>query len=138
MRLWHKDLIPYLPYQQLIGQWRECCLIARNISYYDKPNHILVNKVVKYPLGHLWQYGVMIAGEKYHRGFVCDFNRFEQWFANPDKLVIPSDRELFADWHNERYLDQCYYNIQEKYDCGGVPEKEWQRFYEGYKYLKGE
>lgn len=25
MRLWHKDLIPYLPRQQLLGQWRECC-----------------------------------------------------------------------------------------------------------------
>lgn len=28
MRLWHKDLIHYLPRQQLIAQWRECCAIA--------------------------------------------------------------------------------------------------------------
>jgi uncharacterized protein (TIGR02328 family) len=32
MRLWHKDLISVLPRQQLLGQWRECCLIARNIA----------------------------------------------------------------------------------------------------------
>ena len=25
MRLWHKDLIQYLPDLQLKGQWRECC-----------------------------------------------------------------------------------------------------------------
>lgn len=32
MRLWHKDLIPYLPRQQLIAQWRECCAIAGSIA----------------------------------------------------------------------------------------------------------
>jgi uncharacterized protein (TIGR02328 family) len=32
MRLWHKDLIPILPDKQLLGQWRECCLIAKNIK----------------------------------------------------------------------------------------------------------
>lgn len=29
MRLWHKDLIEVLPRQQLLGQWRECCAIAK-------------------------------------------------------------------------------------------------------------
>ena len=46
MRLWHKDLIPYLPRQQLLGQWRECCCIVRNIAMLGTPNHILVNKVM--------------------------------------------------------------------------------------------
>ena len=46
MRLWHKDLIPVLPRQQLIGQWRECCLIAKQISEKGTPNHILVNKIM--------------------------------------------------------------------------------------------
>ena len=27
MRLWHQDLIPYLPKQQLLGQHRECCAL---------------------------------------------------------------------------------------------------------------
>ena len=39
MRLWHKDLISVLPRQQLLGQWRECCLIARNIAEKNTPNH---------------------------------------------------------------------------------------------------
>ena len=41
MRLWHKDLIPYLPKQQLISQWRECCCIAKNIADNGTPNHLL-------------------------------------------------------------------------------------------------
>ena len=32
MRLWHKDLITVLPRQQLIGQWRECCSIAKKLA----------------------------------------------------------------------------------------------------------
>ena len=33
---------------------------------------------------------------------------------------------LFKDWHNERYFEQCFYNLQEKYDCGGLTEEEWK------------
>ena len=32
MRLWYKYLIGVLPQKQLLGQWRECCLIAKNIA----------------------------------------------------------------------------------------------------------
>lgn len=38
------------------------------------------------------------------------------------------------DWHNERYFLQCFYNLQEKYDCGGILEEDWQKIYK----LKGE
>lgn len=31
----------------------------------------------------------------------------------------------FPGWHNDRYLLQCYFNLEEKYDCGGIPEEEW-------------
>lgn len=45
--------------------------------------------------------------------------------------------ELFPGWHNDRYLEQCYFNLEEKYDCGGVDE-EWfkkvQNIYFGVKY----
>ena len=48
MRLWHKDLIAVLPNNQLRGQWRECCLIAKGL-HDNNLNHILVNKVKRYP-----------------------------------------------------------------------------------------
>lgn len=28
MRIWHKDLIPVLPREQLVAQWKECSAIA--------------------------------------------------------------------------------------------------------------
>ena len=43
--------------------------------------------------------------------------------------------ELFSGWHNERYLKQCLYNLQEKYDCKGITESEWtaiEKVYNNY------
>ena len=52
MRLWHKDLIPYLPKQQLLGQWRELCCIGALLAKDHTPNHILVNPILDYPPEH--------------------------------------------------------------------------------------
>ena len=50
--------------------------------------------------------------------------------------IIPLE-DLFPGWHNDRYLEQCYFNLEEKYDCGGVAQ-EWfekvQNIYFGVKY----
>lgn len=45
MRLWHEQLIPYLPRQQLLGQHRECCALRGN--GWGKP-HAVVNYVFKH------------------------------------------------------------------------------------------
>lgn len=127
MRLWHKDLIPVLPRQQLLSQWRECCAIAKSISEKGTPNHILVNKIMDYPMGHFWKYGYLIMKEMERRGYKCDFDRFEKWIDKPYALITPSTYHLFENWHNERYLIQCYHNLEEKYDCGGVPKDEWKK-----------
>ena len=29
--------------------------------------------------------------------------------------------------HNDRYLKQCYYNLQEKYDRGIITQEEWNK-----------
>lgn len=52
MRLWHKDMIPYLPKLQLLGQWRELCCIGALLATDHTPNHILVNPVIDYPPEH--------------------------------------------------------------------------------------
>ena len=47
-----------------------------------------------------------------------------------DYNILPIE-ELYPGWHNDRYLAQCYYNLEEKYDCGGIAE-EW---FEKVKYI---
>ena len=123
MRLWHKDLIPVLPKQQLLGQWRECCLIAKNIAEKGTPNHLLVNKILDYPIEHFFRYGIRVVNEMERRGYKVDLYKFIRWF---DRLSAEREYEdIFDTWHNDRYLKQCYYNLQEKYDCGGITQAEW-------------
>lgn len=124
MRLWHKNLIPLLPKKQLIAQWRECCCIARNIQVNGTPNHLLVNKVLDYPLSHLWSYGNRIYVEMTYRGFRADLDKLAKYFPVQDQKLL-SMAQIWPSWHTNRYLLQCYYNLQEKYDCGGVPASEW-------------
>ena len=38
MRLWHYQLLPYLPKYQLKSQWRECVCIASNIYEHGTPS----------------------------------------------------------------------------------------------------
>lgn len=128
MRLWHKDLIAVLPDKQLRGQWRECCLIAKGLRD-GTLNHLLVNKVKQYPTSHLFAYGCFVIDEMRARGYEVNEDTFFRYFPEwLDVEELPREIcDVFAGWHNDRYLRQCYYNLQEKYDCGGIPEHEWLR-----------
>ena len=125
MRLWHKDMIPYLPRQQLLGQWRECCLIAKNIAEKGTPNHILVNRIMGYPIHHFSFYSEIVFSEMLRRGYHCDSSKFTKHL--PLGSTVISRFELFAGWHNNRYYWQCYHNLQEKYDCGGISSEEFYK-----------
>ena len=124
MRLWHKDLIDVLPDKQLAGQWRECCLIAKGL-HDGTLNHLLVNKVTDYSIDHLCTYAWKVAQEMKKRGKHPIWLNFYRYMPN-DTGSVPDD-ELFLFWHDNRYLVQCFYNLQEKADCGGVDPGEWMQ-----------
>lgn len=131
MRLWHKDLIDVLPSKQLVSQWRECCAIAAKIEKCGTPNHLLVNKVMEYDILDFVLYTVLVKREMAIRGYKADVEKFMKHFS--DEVIDEayhafetcdgldnSSKIIFSGWHNKRYLSQCFYNLQEKYDCGGV------------------
>lgn len=128
MRLWHKELIQVLPRQQLVSQWRECCCIARNIDVDGTPNHLLVNKLLEYPESHFNVYTLHVYKEMEKRRYKCDWNKFTKWRIN--RNYDWELKDIFPDWHTDRYLRQCYYNMQEKYDCGGISNEEWAKVHE--------
>ena len=138
MRLWHKDLLCVLPKQQLVSQWRECCAIARTIAVIGTPNHILVNRIMDYPISHFYAYAHLVIEEMNKRGFaitVTAYAKFEEYiFKIVDKSDVeqnePSFETLFYNWHNDRYLWQCFYNLEEKHDCGAITDEEWQQIEE--------
>lgn len=139
MRLWHKYLIGVLPQKQLLGQWRECCLIAKNIAEKGTPNHLLVNKVMEYPISEFCDYCNIVLKQMVVRGYNVSEKSIH---CLEDNVVFCVDSDLnmgiFNGWHNDRYLKQCFYNLQEKYDCGGISEKEWRLLEERYEGLMNE
>lgn len=134
MRLWHKDLITLLPRQQLLGQWRECCLIAKSLAENGTPNHILVNKILDYSEAQFNVYTQAVYNEMLRRGYKCDWDKFAKWRVN--KNYEWDLKDIFANWHDFRYLRQCYYNLEEKYDCGGISKKEFDKIEKFYLNMK--
>lgn len=139
MRLWHYSLIPILPRQQLVAQWRECCAIARNWAKNGTPNHILVNKVMNYHSDHFRQYVEILLQEFDNRGYRTTSTARDNFYsnlkiieANQAKQDLKEYDRLFDDWHNDIYLRECLYNLEEKAMCGGLSKEEWRIIYNRY------
>ena len=132
MRVWHKDLISVLPGYQLLGQWRDCCLIARNLRTTGLPGNPVANRVLDYPALHFLLYGRLVSRELARRGYTYSWDSFARWDARanaplPEELT-PSD--IFPGWHNERYFRQCFYMLQELHDAGVISSAEWGKIEE--------
>lgn len=139
MRLWHKKLLSVLPNNQLLSQWRELNCIAKNIQISGTPNHLLVNKVLDYEKSHFIAYTKLVLAELTNRNYNIKKETFKKFL---DYMEISKDDfntvnmnlpDIYKAWHNDRYLSQCYYNLQEKYDCGGISEEEWTKIIIFYK-----
>lgn len=149
MRLWHKDLIPYLPKQQLLGQWREICCIAASLAVDHTPNHILVNPIIDYPPEHFESFCNLVMSEMKKRKYEIGDqalntlkNNIRAWrlylgqelpfdYVDQD-WGLDLGEPIYSDWHNNRYLRQCYHNLEEKYDRGGIPTDEWMRIFSNF------
>lgn len=122
MRLWHYELIPYLPKAMLVSQWRECIAIKRQ---WEKGTlkHRLVSYVMNHDKGRFWLYCKFVVQEMKNRNIkfkekyleeIASFCEYHNVFT-----IFPE--------HNNRYLKQCLYNLQEKVDRGIITEEEWQK-----------
>lgn len=140
MRLWHKDLIPVLPRKQLLSQWRECCALAKTIATKGTPNNLLVNKIMDYPLEKdFYSYCELVISEMKSRGYKVNYKAANNYYVNMQRacnhnlVFYNPNYPIFDNWHNDRYLTQCYYNLQEKFDCGDIPIQEWRKVQELYE-----
>lgn len=134
LRIWHKDLIEVLPRQQLLGQWRELSAMAKNIVAIGTPNHILVNRLLDYPITHFLSYAKYIRREMLRRGYSPAQKTYDD-ILSVSKLndFEPIDMEcLFYNWHTPRYLEQCLRNLEEKAMCGGISSYEWAAIFDEF------
>ena len=130
MRLWHRDLVSVLPKKQLISQWRECCAIAAMIAKNKSPNHLLVNRVLS-SRGDFYAYTQLVIGELKKRNYKISIKTMERCVKNILHSNAYEDNSThfnyFPYWHTDRYLKQCYYNLEEKFDCGRISQEEFDK-----------
>ena len=114
MRLWHIDLIPYLPKSQLLGQWREL-----NSIFKKQDKHILINYIYDYPREYLYFYADAVIDEINKRNInINSYTNFNKFFQILDEDNIGCiGRCKFAE-HNNEYLLICFINLYEKYIRG--------------------
>lgn len=126
MRMWHVQLIPVLPREQLVAQWRELSAIAGNIKTKGTPNHILVNEVMNYPMNHFITYAAAVRAEMTSRGYRTMDSVWKKICSvcDGDYNILPLD-EVYPEWMDDEYFIICYYNLKEKWMCGGIKDEDW-------------
>lgn len=138
MRLWHWKLLPYLPNKMIVSQWRECIAIKRQ---WEKGTlkHRLVSYVINYDKKYFYNYIVLIILElkdrniKYNNKYFDEIHEFCNYCGNS---LFPLD-DMNYEEHNDRYLKQCLYNLQEKADRGIISKEEWKIIEDKFgEYLK--
>lgn len=142
MRLWHVDLLEFLPKLQFDGQLRELVSIMRDVRDKGKTNHLLINRVMDYPKNGLSTY--------FYRYMWIYYDRYGKHIS--EKIIkefeefAPAYRELeepiFEGWHNKEYLRVCMANLYEKHVFGvgksRITDDEWETLCRGYKEITGE
>lgn len=122
MRIWHFELIDVLPNTQLKAMRYE---LGDMIKQYPNIKHGLVKYANYYKLEILISYFIRVLREFDKRGI-----NHRSSYDNEILDIYPRDREvdenLFYPEHNDRYLRQCYYNLQEKADRGIISKEEWE------------
>lgn len=116
MRLWHEDLIPKLPRQQLLGQHRECCALRG--KGWKKP-HKTVNYVFHYPPYKLYQYHIFVMEEMIKRGYQPNKLWFDPHYRGQtcpkyeDVTKVELEKPIYIE-HNSQYFQECLDNLKEK------------------------
>lgn len=120
MRLWDYRLIPVLPNKMLVSQWRECIAIKRQ---WEKGTlkHRLVSYVMNYNKAMFASYMFDVMAEMNERHI-----NFQKKYYDEVHEFCKGFSITHYPQHNDRYLTQCYYNLEEKADRGIISEEEWQ------------
>lgn len=160
MRMWPYQMLDVLPRAYLLSQWRECLAIGGMLGS-GNLNHATINRVKDYPIEHFHVYCDLVRKEFKNRGYTIGTNTLEKLetnigYGNKEYIVLESEKlkdidyvgtkvisidggnnfvNLLDNFHNLRYLKQCLYMFQEKYDVGMLTEEEWKLITNKFNFL---
>lgn len=127
IRLWHYKLLPILPDKMIVAEWRECIAIKRQ---WEKGTlkHRLVGYVMNYSKEYFMQYVAHVDSEMTMRGIKHQNKYYIEILGFCEEDIDEESKYVVMNYpeHNNRYLKQCYYNLQEKADRGIITKEEWK------------
>jgi len=124
MRLWHYRLIEVLPDKQLKAMRYE---IGDMVKQYPNIKNGLVKYANNYNIEYLFHYFLLVLAEFDKRG-INHNNKYDNEII---KLIKHKNTHPLLNWrkfypeHNNRYYEQCFYNLQEKFDRGIITLDEY-------------
>ena len=120
MRLWHQELLSFLPRAQILGQHRECCAL-RGMGWGRK--HSTVDYVFTYSVKRLVDFHLLVLNEMERRGYKPD----QQWYCpeyrgkntKPWPCTLPehyhsAKAQLIYPEHDNAYREECLANLRKK------------------------
>ncbi len=118
MRLWHQDLIPYLPKDRVNGQHRECCGM-RGKGWGRR--HSVVDYVFTYSIMRLYYYHMLIMKEAVDRGINIDPIWYDPNYRgkilgfdmNIDRHEPYPIGKVYRE-HDDAYMVECIENLKQK------------------------
>ena len=131
MRLWHYKLIPVLPDKMLVAEWRECIAIKRQ---WEKG--ILKHRLVSYVKDTYKELFINYVTDIIQEMSKRNIKYQDKYYFEILHFCQSNDEETCVQYyfeHNDRYLKQCYYNLQEKADRGIITNEEWQKIEDLFK-----
>lgn len=130
MRLWHCALIPVLPNEMLVAEWRECIAIKRQ---WEKGTlkHRLVSYVKEHSKMVFLSYVQSVAMELFER----HINYQDKYLEEIIDFCFLDKGSIYMNYpeHNDRYLKQCLYNLEEKATRNIITKEEWLKIYNKFK-----
>lgn len=142
MRIWHYELLPYLPDLQFKGQLRELVAIMKDLKYKKQTNHVLINKVMEYPHTQLTKYYLIYRDEYYKRYGKVISENYSAEFMHFAPTAVYWGENLFEGWHTKEYLRMNMANLAEKHIYGvgksRISDLEWENLLWGYRQITGE
>lgn len=132
MRIWHTNFIKVLPREQLVAAWRELSAIAGAIQKKGTPNHLLINFVLDYDYDHFISYAYYVRQEMTSRDYRTMDSVWNKIVAlKPNYALLPLNK-IYEEKMNLTYVNICYFNLLEKWLCGGISNEDWNKIDELY------
>lgn len=127
MRLWDYRLLKVLPDKFIIAEWRECIAIKRQ---WEKGTlkHRLVSYVMDYPKYFFFGYVTSVVNEMERRRIKYN----EKLYEEIGRFCIGMTGNHYPE-HNNRYLRENLYNLEEKAMRNIISKEDWQKIYNNFK-----